>query len=435
MASDEMASGRRPSRPEWTEEDLAREAALLQNHVTALKQRIQTHVGKHLKEECAAQEVSKEWINAAYHALSAELSPEDVQHEADLEQARHQAIASLCRAIGKEGPKLLPTEEEIDAHAQELAQCVVGNWLSLIKLAQRPAARAGKTLVLNSEWLPDERSAADLSRGLSAFAADPAFVLQTWKDYLAKQTNEGRPFPIAADLHLAVKGKERRVLTGAAKAVGVEEPALDTIDALIIELLGTFKGSHQTTADVDAALELEADVSAGLVAAAEIHTGSATSPVKSVGWGAKEPGLCQEVAELLLNECSEFLQLERPSDSRHSFQFVGGVHGRTKQALLKKREALDRRFAQSTKKSLKRVSRIAQAATVYVSAAYGGIPAREVEKAKLNLERYRSNLTGKSPKPDEATLGMARAVAWCALSSPRRSKLEPRLRERLTQGH
>ena len=209
MASTETPPSR-PPRPEWTEEALAREASILTSHVDALSSLLREHVASHLEAECAATVIPEESIDSAYRALLAELPDADALHTADLEQARHQAIASLRESLERSEAAVRPTAEEVLAHTRELAQCVVSNWLSLIKLSHRRAHRASRTLVLDDAWLPEGASTAQLSRGLSSFAADPRFALEAWQGYLTHEVQESAPFPIAARLQLTRVGDERR---------------------------------------------------------------------------------------------------------------------------------------------------------------------------------------------------------------------------------
>jgi hypothetical protein len=118
--------------------------------------------------------------------------------------------------------------------------------------------------VLDDAWLPEGASTAQLSRGLSAFAADPQFTLRAWQGYLTHEVQESAPFPIAAKFQLTRVGDERRVISAAA------------------------------------AQEAKAD----RVAAATVHEDRLSPNLRTAAWASREPNLAYDFAQCVLGEFS-----------------------------------------------------------------------------------------------------------------------------------
>ena len=417
MVSTETPSSR-PPRPEWTEEALAREASILTGHVDALSSLLREHVAKHLEAECAATVIPEEWIDNAYQALLTELPDANACHTADLEQARRQAIASLRESLERSEPAVRPAAEEVLAHTRELAQCVVSNWLSLIKLSHRRAHRAGRVLVLDDAWLPEGASTAQLSRGLSVFAADPQFTLEAWQGYLTQQVQESAPFPIAARLQLTRAGDERRVISSAAAQ---EAKADRVMEGVVEEILLSSGGPTQSPVGMPDPLELEAEWFAARVAAATVQEDRLSPNLRTAAWASREPNLVYDFAQCILGECSKVLAPQRwtspPLDDV---------------ALKEAWHQLSQRFSHTTDKSWEKVCRVAKIATVYASAAHNGFLELQVDEERSKLEHF-SQITGKAVAPDDTIVLMASEVARCAMNLPRSSFLESRLHDRFTQ--
>jgi len=149
-------------RPEWTEERLQDEVAIVGGHVEALTQRLREHVREQLEAECTG--AAKEWIDRAFHALLSELPGEETQDLSNLEHARNQATSSLQRALSKESRAPEPSAEEVLEHTRELAQCLVSNWVTDVKLAAR--RHKGAPVELDADWqvVGSSRSVTEASR-------------------------------------------------------------------------------------------------------------------------------------------------------------------------------------------------------------------------------------------------------------------------------
>lgn len=110
---------------------------------------------------------------------------------------RESAIAAFRRALDTGEPVLPIGDGEVRRHSRELAQAIVSNAIGELQLAWYEAKNADGKLLLDHHWRPmsdGRRDALRIREGLSAFAADPAFVANEWETYLARKMADTRRF-------------------------------------------------------------------------------------------------------------------------------------------------------------------------------------------------------------------------------------------------
>jgi hypothetical protein len=427
--------------PEWAAKELQQEFAITHGFVNELYERLYPHVAKALLAECAPSLASEKWIDAAYHALLAELPEEDSKGFAELEEARRQAKASLREAIEKNQPLLTPTNDDFATHTQELAQCVVSNWLAAIKLSWRRASRAGEELRLEGPWLlPAGSSQEQISRGLSAFAVAPETVLKVWQGYLEQKTRESASLPVSTRLNLATAGGVHKIQAATApvpQKPGVGLKSDEVVESFAKQMLQASSDTSPTVPSMTSELELEADLSAGRLAAAAAHAREMTKRAARRHADAKpmasDPALTREFADYVLTEWRHFLELPL---QRKSLNAVMRQHPlKLRRHDDKTQRLLQQRIVDATGMSWKRAIRIAKVATVYASAAHGGMVELHMGEERSKLAHYTTKLTG-SVAPDDSIVGFAADVAQlAAVHLPGSSMLESQLQTRVAQQH
>src|SRR4051812_33859859 len=123
--------GRLPVR---TRADLARDRQIYDGHVAAITPRFAPLLADGLDALDPKTLISEEWIGSAYDALLSELPPEDA-HCPELVEARRQAVQSLEKWVDQKAPLSEDARQELLAQANQLAQLIVSNWITLIKRA------------------------------------------------------------------------------------------------------------------------------------------------------------------------------------------------------------------------------------------------------------------------------------------------------------
>jgi hypothetical protein len=182
-----------------TRAEIAEESRLFRKVVDNFCARILPRVAKDLTHK-TSDTVSKEWTDSAFAVLNDLLlshEAEGTQQHRELETAREELRLQLKEEIGQEIP--CPSKDECLEHATELAQCIVANWVTLIRLARRNRAVRG-VLELPNDALPKGATIDQLSRGLDGFAVEPEAVLSAFNDFLKDAAQQG--MAIGKDLTL-----------------------------------------------------------------------------------------------------------------------------------------------------------------------------------------------------------------------------------------
>lgn len=402
MAGD-SASDQRPFSLDWTESEFFQETRIVFGHVDELTERLLGHVRDQLEKESAAQEVSRDWIDAAYHILLEEVPDVDSSRLEDLAQARRRAILSLTGNLKKQKELLQPTADEIRTHAKELAQCVFSNWLGVVNRRYRHTISNGDSfVVLDDQGLPQGVGMEVLTRGVDSYAADPAIVTSIWQRYLEEKAGQRPTFPVSARLSVEKKSNEYRVV-----------PSSVTADQVVEDLLiGVLNASIQRDDGKEPGVssqELRAEVSAGRMAAAAITEAKPISDRPTVNFQTRKPELVQGMMEYVLKEYSDYL----------AQQHVEVDDASTSQTELKRqRDLLQIQFTeQMGNTSWSRAFRIVTAAIGYATAAVGNVVELEMDIEKSRLEQDSVGLGAKAIAPDETLINFAYAVADRAVKS------------------
>jgi hypothetical protein len=418
MSSHNSSVGAPPSAAQpWTAAEFAREEAILAGHAAAFRDRLLTHVGAHLKEECGATIVSEEWIDAAYHFVLDELSSRESRDDCfteELESAREAAKRSLKTEIDKKLPNSIPTEREIFMHAHELAQCVVSNWVAMIKTLRRTTKLAPEQpLQLNDQWLPAGGTKKQVLLGVAAFSADPEVVWTKWQQHLTDEIYEASSLPLSARLHLRRFDSSCEVLGSAAPA---RVPTLASVDVVVSKMLQVASEStahmSETNPTLQARLELEADVSAARNAAAHIVSKPEDPLADSARYFEKDPSLAHDFAKQVLREWTEFIERSetRPSDPAFDWLTTAPRYPclveDTDQAL----DTLKARVSEATQQPWKRMHRIAKLTTVYAKAAQNGATIKNLAQENDHQQGFNQAVA-----PNNDMLRIASSVARYAL--------------------
>lgn len=418
MSCHELSAGAAPSVSQpWTAAEFAREEAILAGHAAAFRDRLLPHVSAHLKEECGATIVSEEWIDAAYHFVLDELSSRDSKDDRfteELESAREAAKLSLKTTIDKKLPNSIPTEREILVHAHELAQCVVSNWVAMIKTLRRTTKLApADPLRLNDQWLPASGTKEQVLRGVAAFSADPAVVWTKWQQHLTDEIYESSLLPLSARLHLRRVDSSCEVLGFAAPA---RKPTLHSVNVVVLKMLqiASESAAHasETNPTLQARLELEADVSAARDAAADIVSKPEDPIADSARVLEKDPDLTLDFAKQVLREFSEFIERSetRPSDPAFDWLTKASQYPSLAEDADQALDKLKARVSKVTQQPWKRVHRIAKLTTVFATAAQDGAAIENSAQKTGYQESFNTAV-----EPNEDMLRIASSVAWNAL--------------------
>lgn len=160
----------------------ARRAALHEQHVRALSDRLRPAVATALKQE-SAQLVAGGWIDEARQALSQWLLQASTVETTDEIRAREQAERELHAELAESLASLAqnPLDAEIEAHAIELAQLLLSNWIGHLEHALQDVP-SGRLDALVDAMPPSARPGSDLE-GAEGFALHVGTTAQILADY------------------------------------------------------------------------------------------------------------------------------------------------------------------------------------------------------------------------------------------------------------
>ena len=179
---------------------LERKQQLFEQRSSELADRLMPDVRGRLNEE-ATSEVADAWLNEAREVLRGLVSDKP-ESSAAFQQALHQSRTELSKSLSKE--LIAPSEAEIDAHAQELAQLVIGNWLAILE--QAPADREAIALTVNG--LPERVEQLELYEGIEAFVVPRSQVTVRFLEYVDSLSKSGSIVELVPNRFLAFKGGE-----------------------------------------------------------------------------------------------------------------------------------------------------------------------------------------------------------------------------------
>jgi hypothetical protein len=179
--------------------DMAVKTGLFVGFVHDFATRILVPVRSGLEAESTST-IADEWIQEATSALRT-LGPDssgDFEQDPDFQQAaqriRQELDEQLCREM------LRPSEEDIRRESQELSQCLMGNWFSLIEHAKQD--QQPKSVHLDTHGVPANYSLDDLLRGIEAFPVARVELVAKFHEFLDACFADGQAKQLAPDLFL-----------------------------------------------------------------------------------------------------------------------------------------------------------------------------------------------------------------------------------------
>ena len=131
---------------------LSRKRSLYFKQVSDLASLLKPEVNRELGRE-ASSDIATEWLELAKQALTsiAPELPQGLEQRREFKDAEEQVHKGLTEQFLKDALKT--SEDEVDSHTRELAQCVLSNWISILEHAKQD--NLGKTLSLSPNALPD----------------------------------------------------------------------------------------------------------------------------------------------------------------------------------------------------------------------------------------------------------------------------------------
>jgi hypothetical protein len=198
---------------------LGKKRDLFLNQAGELARLLRPSVERHLSDE-AAGDVADEWLQMAKGVL-ASLAGESGAPLRD--RPRFDAAAALVRKeLNDEFLRkaLRPSAEEIESHTAELAQCVLGNWFSLLEHAKQDA---GKAVALTPVGAPQAAPIGALWEGIDAFAVPQGEVADAFKRFFDASVAKGVQ-EIAPSLYLASRGADSFVAGSLEEANRIAAP-------------------------------------------------------------------------------------------------------------------------------------------------------------------------------------------------------------------
>ena len=185
---------------------LVRKGAIFDRQVAEFASVLKPEVQAALKAE-SCSEVAAEWIAEARRGLATLVPelPDGLELREDFKQAAQQLQADLRRNL--ETSVLEPGEEEIEEHAHELAQCVLGNWFAILEHAKQD--HPGRALSLDFCGLPTTVERQSVYEGIEAFVVPRPDVTSKFEGYVRGLDREGQAVELAPDLYLVVRDGQR----------------------------------------------------------------------------------------------------------------------------------------------------------------------------------------------------------------------------------
>jgi hypothetical protein len=295
---------------------LERREELFAGQVTELAKRLLPAVSHALTQE-ATSEVAEEWLNEASQALRAAVPelPADAESSPEFQSALKKMRAELGQSLSKD--LIVPTATEIEEHAQELAQLLLGNWFAILEHIQADDSREAISLTVNG--IPQAVDQSELYEGVEGFAVPKSQLTVHFLDYISSLAHAGPVMELAPDRFLVFKGAERflvrsreaaeRLLKGGEKKETA--PSFDILDQLLNPFLKSSPalfGRAKSSEPVLIEPTLERDVA--IVAAFEA-AGKASAPFEISRSAIEHADLIfQEPREKLSAELAKYTVLE-----------------------------------------------------------------------------------------------------------------------------
>lgn len=184
---------------------LARKRELYSAQVTEFASMLKSAVKKALEQE-ASSDIANTWLDEATQALKAILP--ELPEGLELSQEFKDAAARVQQGLNKQFLKdaLKPSEEEINDHTRELAQCVLANWFSILEQAKHD--NGTETQALSGNAMPIGVDDKALYEGVEAFVLPVNIVASEFTNYLDSLKQKGPVVELAPALYLVHKGKQ-----------------------------------------------------------------------------------------------------------------------------------------------------------------------------------------------------------------------------------
>jgi hypothetical protein len=356
--------------PVRTRAELARDRSIYDSHVAALTARFAPLLADALDALEPRKLISEEWIGAAYDALLLELPPED-RACAELIEAREQAIHSLGNWVDQKADLPPDAREELLAQANQLAQVITSNWITLIKRAYGSRAASGPALELTRDWVPSsfQKPDAFLSAGVEGFEVDSTAVLGALRSYLDATVKGKGDVPVSASLFVC---SENGVLTVRHDS---ERPQETQVDKAVAAVTGPTPLPTETNPRVREQLERETEKHAAVIAASGDR--AAVASVHASRMPDIDMQLARDYASYLFDDCLSAVRFGRNAAAMGLSSKYHGIREAMRAELSKFGLELDQ------------VERIAKLATIYSTARSGGMYEPSLSYACSTLESFR----------------------------------------------